>query len=187
MAAAATVNLRCDEENFTRAVEYYRPRLYHIALRQLGNPEDAQDALQDGLLLAYRHREQFQGRSEISTWLTRIVINAARGLRRKLRAHPMLELDALPAAADLFADPGPSPEAQCREGERVRRLRRMLARLSPALRGAVELYEIEGLSCREAAVRLGVTPATFKCRLFRGRARLAQLALPPSRRRRCRG
>lgn len=163
-------------EDFAAWVANYRPRLYRTALRQLGNPDDAEDALQDALLSAYRHLDQFQGRAQLSTWLTRIVINAARELQRRRHARPAVSLEALPAAGELFPDRQASPESRCSLGERRERLRRLMARLSPPLRSAVQLYEIEGLSCRQAAEQLGIKPATLKCRLFRGRERLAHLA-----------
>ncbi len=67
--------------------------LYQTALRLLGNPEDAEDALQEGMLAAYRNLRHFEGRSQFSTWLTRIVINAALMRRRSRRAHPAVSLD----------------------------------------------------------------------------------------------
>ncbi|MGH9394264.1 MAG: RNA polymerase sigma factor [Terriglobales bacterium] len=162
--------------DFDALVSQYRPRLYRTALRQLGNPDDAEDALQEALLAAYRHLDQFQGRARLSTWLTRIVINAAREQQRRRRNRPAVSLEALPLAGELFPDRRPTPEARCSQRERRERLARLLARLSPPLRSAVQLYELEGLSCRQAAARLGIKPATLKCRLFRGRARLALLA-----------
>src|ERR1700722_7022003 len=67
--------------------------LRQTALRLLGNREDAEDALQEGMLAAYRNLRHFQGRSQFSTWLTRIVINAALMRRRSQRAHPAVSLD----------------------------------------------------------------------------------------------
>lgn len=164
------------EATFEAIVARYGPKLYRIALRQLGNPDDAQDAVQEALLLAFRHLDQFQGRSEMATWLTRIVINSARGLRRKSLARPAASLDECALSGLQFPDPRPTPEDHCAQSERRQRLERMLSRLSPALRLAVQLCELEGLSCRQAAERLGLKPATLKCRVFRARARLATLA-----------
>src|SRR5437870_3319119 len=65
-----------DHAALERVFSQYRDRLYQTALRLCGNPEDAEDALQDGLLSAFRHLRHFQGRSQFSTWLTRVVINA---------------------------------------------------------------------------------------------------------------
>src|SRR6185437_10451496 len=82
--------------------------LYQTALRLLGNPEDAEDALQEAMLSAYRNLGRFEGRSQFSTWLTRIVINAALMRRRSKRAHPAVSLEETGAqeipAAERFAD-----------------------------------------------------------------------------------
>jgi RNA polymerase sigma-70 factor (ECF subfamily) len=80
--------------------------LYQTALRLLGNPEDAEDALQEGMLAAYRNLRRFEGRSQFSTWLTRIVINAALMRRRSQRAHPAVSLDERPGD-DLPMPPVP--------------------------------------------------------------------------------
>src|SRR3981081_4966188 len=97
MATQAAVGIQLSEENLIRAGQrgdhqavetlfrrYHRP-LFQTALRVMGNNEDAEDALQDGLLSAYRNLKRFEGRSQFSTWLTRIVINAA--LMRRRRAE----------------------------------------------------------------------------------------------------
>src|SRR6202041_2851189 len=83
--------------------------LYQTALRVLGNPEDAEEALQEGLLSAYRNLGRFERRSQFSTWLTRIVINAALMRRRSKRARPAVSLDETPRedelpASERFAD-----------------------------------------------------------------------------------
>ena len=86
--------------------------MFETALRVLGNAEDAEDALQDGLLSAYRNLKRFEGRSQFSTWLTRIVINAALMKRRSAKARPAVSLDdsqhedELPIA-ERFAETGP--------------------------------------------------------------------------------
>src|SRR5215475_6909573 len=74
---------------------YHRP-LFQTALRVLGNAEDAEDALQEGMLSAYRNLKRFEGRSQFSTWLTRIVINAALMRRRSMKARPAISLDEPP-------------------------------------------------------------------------------------------
>jgi RNA polymerase sigma-70 factor (ECF subfamily) len=89
--------------------------LYQTALRLLGNPEDAEDALQEGMLAAYRNLRHFEGRSQFSTWLTRIVINAALMRRRRRRTHTAVSLDECDReeqvpAVERFPDDGPSPE-----------------------------------------------------------------------------
>ena len=151
--------------------------LYQTALRLLGNPEDAEDALQEGMLAAYRNLRRFEGRSQFSTWLTRIVINAALMRRRSRRAHPALSLDEpleeqVPVA-ERVADDGPTPEELYAGRELAERLQQNLEGLSPLLRHAFELRELEGFSADEAAKALGVSRNTLKARLWRARHQLA--------------
>src|SRR6266481_5727137 len=111
--------IRAGQRGDAQAIESlfgrYHRQLFQTALRVLGNAEDAEDALQDGLLSAYRNLKRFEGRSQFSTWLTRIVINAALMKRRSAKARPAVSLDEthhedeLPAA-ERFADDGPTPE-----------------------------------------------------------------------------
>src|ERR1700722_5036750 len=152
--------------------------LYQTALRVPGNPEDAEEALQEGLLSAYRNLPRFEGRSQFSTWLTRIVINAALMRRRSKRARPAVSLDERTPDGDLplaerFADESPNPE-QLYAGTELRdRVSKKLGEISPLLRTAFWLREIEGLSAEEAAQVLGVSRNTLKARLWRARQELA--------------
>ena len=157
----------------------YQRQLFQTALRVLGNAEDAEDALQDGLLSAYRNLKRFEGRSQFSTWLTRIVINAALMKRRSAKARPAISLDEtrdedeLPAS-ERFADGGPNPE-QVYAGTEIREMiNENLDELSPLLRSAFLLREVEGYSTGEAAQKLGVTENTLKARLWRARHQLAE-------------
>jgi RNA polymerase sigma-70 factor (ECF subfamily) len=152
--------------------------LYQTALRVLGNPEDAEEALQEGLLSAYRNLGRFERRSQFSTWLTRIVINAALMRRRSKRARPAVSLDDWTTEGELplaerFADESPNPE-QLYAGTELRdRVSKKLGEISPLLRTAFWLREIEGLSAEEAAQVLGVSRNTLKARLWRARQELA--------------
>jgi len=152
--------------------------LYQTALRLLGNPEDAEDALQEGLLSAYRNLRRFEGRSQFSTWLTRIVINAALMRRRSQRARPAVSLDEPVREDDLppaerFAHDGPSPE-EIFAGRQLREMvEENLEELSPLLRSAFVLREMQGLSTGEAARELGVSENTLKARLWRAKQQLA--------------
>lgn len=175
--------IRAGQRGDNQAVEalfrrYQRP-LFQTALRVMGNTEDAEDALQDGLLSAYRNLKRFEGRSQFSTWLTRIVINAALMRRRSAKARPAVSLDEtrsedeLPAA-ERFADNSPNPE-QLFVGTELREIiNENLDELSPLLRSAFVLREVHGYSTGEAAKRLGVTENTLKARLWRARHQLAE-------------
>src|SRR5215475_9651810 len=80
-------------EEFTSVVTRCRPVLYRIAFRRLGNIADAEDAVQDALLSAYRHLDQFKGEAKFSTWLTSIVINSAGSKRRRHLRYVHIPLD----------------------------------------------------------------------------------------------
>lgn len=151
--------------------------LFQTALRLLGNPEDAEDALQEAMLSAYRNLPRFEGRSQFSTWMTRIVINAALMRRRSKRAHPALSLDDSSEdktpIAERFADGHPSPEQLYASAELSERVKENLQTLSPLLRNAFKLRELEGLTADEAARALGVSRNTLKARLWRARQQLA--------------
>src|SRR5712692_9855024 len=170
--------LRGDQEALETLFARNNRALYQTALRLLGNSEDAEDALQEGLLAAYRNLRRFEGRSQFSTWLTRIVINAALMRRRSQRARPAVSLDEPPREDELplaerFADAGPDPEQAYRGKELTELLEEDLAGLSPLLRSAYLLREVEGLTTGEAARELGVTQNTLKARLWRARQQLA--------------
>jgi RNA polymerase sigma-70 factor (ECF subfamily) len=152
--------------------------LYQTAFRVLGNPEDAEEALQEGLLSAYRNLPKFERRSQFSTWLTRIVINAALMRRRSKRARPAMSLDEVVKEGDVplaerFADDAPNPEQLYAGTELGDRMNKKLAEISPLLRTAFWLREIEGLTAEEAAHVLGVSRNTLKARVWRARQELA--------------
>ena len=175
--------IRAGQRGDSQAVEtlfrrYQRP-LFQTALRVLGNAEDAEDALQDGLLSAYRNLKRFEGRSQFSTWLTRIVINAALMRRRSAKSRPAVSLDESPRedelpASERFADDGPNPEQVYAGTELREMINENLDELSPLLRTAFVLREVQGYSTGEAAKKLGVTENTLKARLWRARHQMAE-------------
>jgi RNA polymerase sigma-70 factor (ECF subfamily) len=155
--------------------------LYKSAYRFLGNTADAEDAVQDALLSAYKHLDQFRGESQMSTWLTAIVNNSARmQLRRRPRqVHVSLddrigEEQEYPISERL-AHHGPNPEDVCRNSESNARLRELATQLSPSLRKAFQLRALDGLTTAEAARVLGVADGTLKAQLSRARAKLKRL------------
>ena len=157
------------------------PSFYAQALRRLGNAADAEDAVQDAYLSAHTHLNQFRGQAQMSTWLTAIVINSAlMKLRRRPRqAH--IPLDAPDreqghqAFSDTIPDHQPNPEEICRRSELAQRLARLSKRLSPTLRGTFQMRDVDGVSIRETAKRLGVPHGTVKGRVARARAHLKQM------------
>ncbi|HSY63090.1 MAG TPA: sigma-70 family RNA polymerase sigma factor [Terriglobales bacterium] len=157
-------------------VSRYLPMFYKRAFRFLGNVPDAEDAVQDALLSAYKHLGQFRGQAQLSTWLTTIVTNAARmQLRRRGNYFSLDEHrgeDGL-SFSEQLPDSKPSPEEICSIAEARERLVEGVKQLSPKLRRAFQLREIDGLTTKEAALVLGVPQDTLKAQLARARAKLA--------------
>lgn len=157
------------------------PSFHRRAFRYLGNAADAEDAVQNALLSAYKHLDQFRGGAQMSTWLTSIVINSARMQLRKRSRHIQVSLDEQIGdeqeylVSEQVADDRPSPEDECRESELHGHIRQLLTQLSPPLRRAFQLRDLDGLTTREAALILGVPDGTVKAQLTRARAKLRQL------------
>ena len=152
-----------------------------MALRLVGNPADAEDAVQDAFLSAYKHLDQFKGQAQMSTWLTTIVINSARMKVRQRSRQLQISIDAEDRDenrhpfSDALSDCRPTPEEVCQRLEIRERLAQLLTWLSPPLRTTFQLREMDGLTIREAAHVLGVPKGTVKARLARARAKLKQL------------
>jgi RNA polymerase sigma-70 factor (ECF subfamily) len=166
--------------DFEGVISNYSPVLFRVALRRLRNVEDAEDAVQDALLSAYKHISQFEGRSQLSTWLTSIVTNTAgMKLRQHLR-HEMVSLDQNQendgaTFANKLKDSRPNPETICAQKETHETLRRAVARLSPKLREAIQMRDLDGFSMQETANALGISINALKSRVARGRATLSLL------------
>ena len=159
----------------------HRDRLWAVALRTTGDPEEAADALQDALVAAFRRAESYRGDAAVTTWLHRIVVNAAldRLRRRKTRAATSLPDDLEEHAgrgtwATATRETEDPAESAVR-AERGREVLAALATLAPEQRAALVLVDMEGHSVDEAAQILGVPPGTVKSRCSRGRARLLPL------------
>jgi RNA polymerase sigma-70 factor (ECF subfamily) len=182
--------LRERTQELDSVVSRYLPMFYKRAFRFLGNATDAEDAVQDALLSAYRHLGQFRGQAQLSTWLTTIVTNAARmQLRRRRGSYLSLDEeqgeDGL-TFSERLPDSKPSPEEVCSTSEARDRLVEGVKRLSPKLRQAFQLRDIDGLTTKEAAVVLGVPQGTVKAQLARARAKLAGIIRAKSVRQRSR-
>ena len=167
-----------DPDAFGVLFRRHRDRLWAVALRTMGNPEDAADGLQDGMIAAYRRAGSFRGDSAVTTWLHRVVVNACLD---RLRAAKIRRTDALPedvedrgtlvAAAAAEDDPGTAAEVSERRG----RVLAALATLPAYQRAALVLVDMEGYPVSEVAVMLDCAEGTVKSRCSRGRTKLAAL------------
>ncbi|MPZ61177.1 MAG: RNA polymerase sigma factor SigM [Propionibacteriales bacterium] len=159
-----------DPDAFGVLFARHRDRLWAIALRTLGNREDAADALQDAMISAFRRAEGFRGGSAVTTWLHRIVVNACLDhvRRAKVRSADPLPEDPERVTA-LAAQTQPDPVDQLTDRGAVLAA---LRTLPEDQRAALVLVDMEGYSVAEAAQMLDCAPGTIKSRCARGRARL---------------
>jgi RNA polymerase sigma-70 factor (ECF subfamily) len=155
--------------------------LYRIAMRQLENRADAEDAIQDAFLSAYTHLDQFKRQARMSTWVTTIVINSARmkWRRRPRKAHVALSDQSQNHDSEQFLealrDRRPSPEEVSQRNELTERAVSFMIQLSPTLRKTFQLRAMYGLSIRDTAKALGVPIGTVKAQTARARAKLKLL------------
>lgn len=162
---------------FTR----HRDRLWAVALRTMGNPDDAADGLQDGLIAAYRRAGSFRGEAAVTTWLHRVVVNACLDRLRaaKVRAAEPLpdDLDGYPGRlSSATATPDRTDPAQrAVAADRRERVLAALRTLPDEQRAALVLVDMEGYTIAETARIMGCAEGTVKSRCSRGRARLAVL------------
>jgi RNA polymerase sigma-70 factor, ECF subfamily len=156
-----------DPEAFAELVRRHRDRLWAVALRTIGDREEAADAVQDALLSAYRAAGSFRGESAVTTWLHRVVVNACLDRVRRRGTRPTVSLPD-----DDVVDS--QPDAAGRVETRLD-VAAALATLPAEQRAALVLVDMQGWSVEEAARILDVAPGTIKSRCARGRARLLPL------------
>jgi len=170
---------RGDAQALDTLFHRHQRTLFHSALGIMGNPQDAEDALQDGLLSAFRNLNSFKGRSQFSTWLTRVVINAALMRRRSEAVRPSAAV-AEPTSneelsiAERLVSKSPNPEQLLGRSEIREIIRDHVDDLAPILRTAFVLRKVRELSTSETAKMLRVSEETLKGRLLRARRELAK-------------
>jgi RNA polymerase sigma-70 factor (ECF subfamily) len=152
--------------------------LYRCAYRLIGNKPDAEDAVQDALLAAFQHLNQFRGEAQPATWLTAIVINCARMQLRRRSRYTHVFLDSRIGEeheyplSDTLVDLRPNPEDEYHKAWANARLLDSAARLSPTLRRTFHLRYVDDLSVCEIARILEVPIGTVKARAARARAKV---------------
>jgi RNA polymerase sigma-70 factor (ECF subfamily) len=164
---------------FEEIQRLYSPRLFRQIYSITRNREDAEDALQDTFLHAFAALNSFQGKSQFSSWLTRIAINAALMIIRRRRTHPEVAFEQRSESGDDAAsfdmvDVAFNPEQIYLRKQRYCRMLRAIKRLDPKSRSAVEILVSKDCSMKEAAQSLNVSLASVKARLQRARKRLSR-------------
>ena len=172
-----------------RLLEQHQGRLYNVALRMVGNRDDAAEVTQEAMLKIIEHVGDFKGHSNIGTWMMRIVMNLSVSHLRKRRLRQTVSLDAGPG--DSWADPKgareastfgqelpdprePGPPQRVQHREMVGFLFTALAALDEDFRAVVVLRDIDELDYKEIAEVLSIPVGTVKSRLFRARLALRQ-------------
>jgi RNA polymerase sigma-70 factor (ECF subfamily) len=168
------------EREMAATLSRYLPSFHRHAFRYLGNAADAEDAVQDALLSAYKHVGQFRAEARMSTWLMAIVINSARMQLRRRPRQPHVSLDEHPdperyALSELLPDHRPGPVEQCLTSDLTDNILELTQQLAPILRRAFQLRYVDGLSIRDMTDVLGVVEGTVKARIARARAKLRSL------------
>ncbi len=164
------LHIEGDPEAFGALFKRHKDRLWAVAIRTLGDPEDAADALQDAMVSAFRRASSFRGDSAVTTWLHRIVVNACLDRMRRRAARPTASgqdedaLDALASGRPLSDPSGTTDTAMD--------VMAALRHLVPDQQAALVLVDMLGYSIADAAAVLGVSEGTVKSRAARGRARL---------------
>jgi RNA polymerase sigma-70 factor (ECF subfamily) len=162
-----------DKAAFAELVDTYSAKLYNVALRLLRDPAEAEDALQETFLSAFRAIGDFEGRSSLGTWLYRIATNASlmrlRKRRETLSLDAPLRLDDGDLVPRQLKDWSQMPEKALMSAEARQVMDEAIAELPDTLRAAFVLRDIEGLSGKETAEVLGISVAAMKSRLHRAR------------------
>ena len=156
-----------DTHLFEVLMRRYNQRLYRAVRAILQNDADAEDAVQQAYLNAYRHLGQFEGRARFSTWLTRIAVYEALSRRRRARDQPLGSTDDEQIERAVSA--APDPERQTYTEELGALLESALATLPYGYRSVFMLREVDGLNTAETAQQLRVSEGTVKTRLHRAR------------------
>ncbi len=168
-----------DHAAFERLMRKYNSRLFRIARAILKDDAEAEDAVQDAYLEAYRHIGEFRGQSHVATWLTRIAINQAlMRLRRHKRERGVVpfpvDVGSSTVAAEMVDHKAESPAAATLRAEIRSVVESRIDELPPPFRAVFVMRDVEELSVQETAECLGIPAATVRTRLFRARALLRE-------------
>jgi RNA polymerase sigma-70 factor (ECF subfamily) len=166
-----------DVAAFEKVHALHERMVYNLALRLLGDPEEAADLSQEAFLRVYRHLHRFRGRSSLRTWIYRVTLNCCRSRLERRKRGAMVWTEAAPGSVESVPDPRRGPEEKALASAAGDRVAAALSRLPSEFREAVVLRDLEGLSYREIATITGRRIGTIRSRIARGRERMRDLLL----------
>lgn len=164
-----------DAEAFSELYDRFSSMVFGLAYRMVGSREEAADVAQEVFLRIFRHLGRFRGRSSLKTWIYRITMNQCRSHLARRRRPGIALADEHPEGGIELEASDLGPEHRAAGHELGARLNHALAELSPKLREAVLLRDLEGLDYREIGRALKLRPGTVRSRIARGREQLRQL------------
>jgi len=169
-----------NREAFAVLTQRHQVSAFNLALRMVGNREDAEEATQDAFVRVYRNLDKFRGDARFVTWLYRIVVNVCLSMARRSRRKPDT-ITLSPDEVEGFARQMPvsylNPEAIFEQNEFKEQVRTLISKLPPLYSAVITMHHLQSLSYDEIAESLEVPIGTVKARLFRARVALRNLVL----------
>lgn len=163
------------EKGLKMIVSDYQTKLYNMALRILGDHDDAVDALQETLMAIDSSIHRFQGNSTLYTWIYRIAVNVCLNSRKKRKSG--LQQERILDFLEPMARPEYDPDTMCVEAYRKYVLHKAIQTLPEEQRSVLVLHEWEGFSAKEIAAMLGLEIAAVKSRIHRAKERIRKLVI----------
>lgn len=172
-----------DAQAFGLLVEKYQNRLYRVILRIIKNQSVVEDLVQESFIKAYRSIANFRGDSAFYTWLYKIGLNTARNYLFDKKRRPQIDssieledLDNLSTASDLYS--AETPESELRNKQIAKTVKASIDTLSPDLKLAITLREIDGLTYEQISLTMGCPIGTTRSRIFRARNIISEKLKP---------
>ena len=164
-----------DVQAFEELMQSHESRIYAIALRMMGNREDAQDCAQEAMVRIYRAMGSFKGQSALATWIYRITMNTCLDELRRRKARKVTSLDSLVDNGWSPTDTGDTPEEHGLRVEKQNALNQAIQSLPDDMRAAIILRDVKGYSYDEIASILDANVGTIKSLISRGREKLREI------------
>ena len=169
-----------DSKAFEILIEAHFKKIYNIAYRMAGNPDDASDMTQEVMIKLFRNINSFEGNSKFSTWVYRVATNTCLDELKKLRRHSTYSINSEISTADgefmyEVEDTSPTPDLEVERGELADMVAKAIAALNPEHRAIITLRDIQEFSYEEIANILNLSEGTVKSRLSRARMQLKKI------------